>query len=296
MPIPNLATTVTPKPLASRITAKTAVIAGSGLLPELLAGELVSHGQVPVIAAINNEAGTWVADYSNFTVQIAEIGRLVQELKARGIVNIVMAGGVRSRPEISNIRPDWTTLRSIPSFLLALRRGDDALLRTFMKVMQGQGFKVLAAHEIMPDLLASFGTMTKALPNKQDEEDVARALEAARQLGHLDIGQGAVAVHGRVVAVEGAEGTEGMLARVSELRAARRITQKRGGVLVKIAKPGQDRRADLPAIGPETINQSARAGLAGIAVEADASLILGFEETIRRANSHNMFVHGLRSG
>jgi UDP-2,3-diacylglucosamine hydrolase len=287
-------TTATTKPSALSIASKTAIIAGSGLLPEVLARELVAHGQTPVIAGVAGEAGSWIAGYPNFTLQTVEIGRLVKELRARGIVSVVMAGGVRSRPEISSMRPDWVTLTSIPVLVRALRRGDDSLLRAFIKVMQRQGFKVLGAHEIMPDLLAPYGTMSSTSPSAGDGHDIALALEAARELGRLDIGQGAVAVRGRVVAVEGAEGTEAMLARVADLRVAGRISNKRGGVLVKIAKPGQEKRADLPAIGPETVDQAARAGLAGVAVEADASLILGFEETIRRADVHKIFVHGLR--
>jgi UDP-2,3-diacylglucosamine hydrolase len=287
-------TTATTKRTALSIASKTAIIAGSGLLPEVLAKELVAHGQTPVIAGVAGEAGSWISGYPNFTLQTVEIGRLVKELRARGIVNVVMAGGVRSRPEISSMRPDWVTLTSIPVLVRGLRRGDDSLLRAFIKVMQRQGFKVLGAHEIMPDLLAPYGTMSSTMPSSGDDQDIARALEAARALGSLDIGQGAVAVRGRVVAVEGAEGTQAMLARVADLRAAGRITNKRGGVLVKIAKPGQEKRADLPAIGPETVDQAALAGLAGIAVEADASLILGFEETIRRADAHKIFVHGLR--
>jgi UDP-2,3-diacylglucosamine hydrolase len=282
------------KGLHSPVAAKTAVIAGSGRLPEILALELVKHGQKPVIAGIVGEVGRWAASYPGFEIQTVEIGRLVRELKARAVVNVVLAGGVRSRPELSNIRPDWVTLRSIPVFLRALRQGDDALLRAFMNVMQKHGFHVLGAHEIMPDLLAPRGTMTAVKPGRDDDENISRALEAARELGRLDIGQGAVAVRGRVVAVEGAEGTEAMIARVCEMRSTGRISKKRGGVLVKIAKPGQEKRADLPAIGPETVDQAVKAGLAGIAVEAGASLILGFEETIRRANAQKIFVHGLR--
>jgi UDP-2,3-diacylglucosamine hydrolase len=291
---PTTAMTSTARGTAVSITAKTAVIAGSGTLPEVLAQELVARGQAPVIAAIAGEAGAWIGDHPHFKIQTVEIGRLVKELKARNVVNVVMAGGVRSRPELSSIRPDWVTLRSIPVFLRALRRGDDGLLRAFMRVMENQGFKVLGAHEIMPDLLAQLGTMTGAVPDRGDHEDMARAFEAARELGRLDIGQGAVAVRGRVVAVEGAEGTQAMLARVCELRETGRISRKHGGVLVKIAKPGQEKRADLPAIGPDTIDQAANAGLAGIAVEADASLILDFAETIRRANLRKIFVHGVR--
>jgi UDP-2,3-diacylglucosamine hydrolase len=276
------------------ITARTAVIAGSGLLPEILAKELVAHGQTPVIVAIDGEAGRWVSNYANFTVKTVEIGRLIRELKARKVVSVVLAGGVRSRPEFFSIRPDWTTLRSIPLFFRALRRGDDGLLRAFISLMQRQGFQVLGAHEVMPDLLAPFGTMTLARPTTNDEKDIMSAYTAAKALGRLDIGQGAVAVRGRVVAVEGAEGTEAMLARISEMRENGRISRKRGGVLVKVAKPGQDKRADLPTIGPETVNQLSNAGLTGIAVEADASLILGFSETIQRANDHGVFVHGLR--
>lgn len=285
-------TAATEQPSLSHF-ANTAILAGSGKLPEMLAAEIVRRGQTPVIVGIGREAGTWIEAYPNFPVETVEIGRLVRELKLRGVSNIVMAGGVRSRPDLSAVRPDWLTLRSLPLILRALRSGDDSLLRAFMSVMQRNGFRVLGAHEILPDLLAPAGCMTKARPGKADRESIQHAVEAALLLGKLDIGQAVVAVGGRVIALEGAEGTAAMLARVAGLRRDGRITAKKGGVLVKMSKPIQDVRADLPSIGPETIEQIAEAGLSGIAVSAGSSLILGFDETIKSANRLGMFVAGL---
>lgn len=276
--------------------APTAVIAGNGVLPKLLAQELAFHGPPPTIAAIEGEAGDWINAYPSFAIKSVEIGVLVAELKKRGVSRLVLAGGVKNRPKISSLRFDWVTIKSLPQFAKALRQGDDALLKTFIAVLEAHGFAVVGAHEIMPDLLASQGAMTTLKPNAQDRLDLSCAMQAARELGRLDIGQGAVAVGGRVVAVEGAEGTDAMLFRVTEMRKSGRISANKKGVLVKMAKPGQDMRADLPSIGPDTIDHVAAAGLAGIAVSADCSLILNFAETIKRANVHKIFITGFDVG
>src|SRR5690606_2645220 len=140
------------------------------------------------------------------------------------------------------------------------------------------GIRVLGAHDVAPDLLASQGVLGKIRPTSADESDISAALKAARVLGSLDIGQGAIAVGGRVIALEGIEGTDGLLERTVGLRSHGRIAGKKRGVLVKCAKPGQEMRVDLPTIGPRTIIDAHAAGLAGVAVEADRSFILNFSE------------------
>jgi len=133
-------------------------------------------------------------------------------------------------------------------------------------------------------------------PGKDDITDILKAAEAANALGLLDVGQGAVSVGGRVVALEGPEGTDGMLERVASLRTAGRISARRKGVLVKLCKPQQDLRADLPSIGPSTVENARSAGLAGIAVEAGRALVLEREALIAAANASGLFVVGLDRG
>lgn len=138
--------------------------------------------------------------------------------------------------------------------------------------------------------------MTEASPQKSDWRDLEAAAQAARAIGMLDIGQGAVAIGGRAIALEGIEGTDGLLERVKAMRGHGRIAGKKRGVLVKCAKPGQELRMDLPAIGPATVIAAHEAGLAGIGVEADRSLILDAKNVFGEANRRGLFVVGLPPG
>lgn len=205
-------------------------------------------------------------------------------MKTAGVSRVVLAGGVRNRPHVRDLKFDWPTLRAVPYVLGALGKGDDALLRAFIGLLESFGFKVVGAHEVVPDLLSPPpACLTRITPDARERRNIALAMDAALKLGDLDVGQGAIAAGGRVVALEGAEGTDLMIERVRELRTAGRIS-RRGGVLVKMAKPRQDERADLPAIGLSTVENAERAGLAGIAIEAGRTFILGFGETLAAAN------------
>jgi DUF1009 family protein len=184
-------------------------------------------------------------------------------------------------------------LRIIPLVLMALMRGDDGLLRVFVRAIEARGIKVVGAHEIAPDLVATEGLFGKVAPQKSDWKDIDAARVAAEAIGALDIGQGAVAVGGRVIALEGIEGTDGLLVRVGDMRGHGRIAGRTRGVLVKCAKPGQEMRTDLPSIGPRTIEEAHAAGLAGIAVEAGCSLVLDGPEMIASADALGLFVLGL---
>lgn len=212
-------------------------------------------------------------------------------LKSEGITNVVLAGGVRHRPEFkAALHPGNGNLVALFRFLRAFRLGDDGLLRAVISTIESYGFRVLGAHEIVPDILApDVGTITRKRADKESQADMHAAREAAVLIGSLDIGQAAIAVGRRVVALEGVEGTDAMLQRVAELRSAKRINRK-GGVLVKCAKPQQEVRADLPAIGVSTIENAVKAGLKGIAIEARRTLILGYGETIAAANAAGIFI------
>ncbi len=270
---------------------RVAIIAGNGLLPIKVAEALKAAGQAPFLVPLRDEADRMLYDYEHQEISIVEFAKLVRSMKAAGVSRVVLAGGVRSRPHVSDLRFDWPTLRAVPYVLRALGQGDDALLRAFIGLLESFGFKVAGAHEVVPDLLAPPPSriLTRALSDDREKRNIRLAMEAALRLGELDVGQGAIAVGGRVVALEGAEGTDLMIERVRELREAGRIP-KRGGVLVKMAKPRQDERADLPAIGVSTVENAKRAGLAGIALEAGRTFILGFGETMKSADTNGIFI------
>ncbi|WP_273756118.1 LpxI family protein [Bartonella sp. MM73XJBT] len=274
----------------SFLSGRTAIIAGNGVLPITVAEALEKYGQSPFLVLLRNEANSVLCRYEHCELSIVELAKLIKILKAAEICNIVLAGGVKRRPLLTELRLDWTTLLALPKLIGALRGGDDALLKAFIRVVEAHGFRVIGAHEIVPDLLAPAEfDLTLRRATKKEKKDIFLAVKAAKLLGQLDIGQAAVAVNGRVIALEGAEGTDNMLRRVYEMRKREQIPPK-GGVLVKCAKPQQDHRVDLPSIGPATIMNIAKSGLSGIAVEANKSLILSVKTTIEKANKYSLFI------
>jgi DUF1009 family protein len=218
-------------------------------------------------------------------------------LNRYGIGRVVMSGSVRRRPEWREVRPTLRTLMKMPAAIRTLLSGgDDTVLQMVIRLIEGNGRRVVGAHEIAPDLLAAVGPLGTAIPGEEDRRDINRAAEAAEMLGRLDVGQGAVAIGGRIVALEGLEGTDEMLERVAGLRAAGRISPRRRGALVKLCKPQQDIRADLPAIGVSTVLNARKAGLAGVAVEAGRSLVLDRAAVIKAADEAGLFVCGIDRG
>jgi DUF1009 family protein len=218
---------------------------------------------------------------------------LVPLLKRNGVTHVVLAGEVRRRPRLSQMRLNASMLAALPRLAVELSLGDDGLLRAILRYIERRGIAVVGAHEVVTELVAVEGCLTMVAPQTSDWRDIKAARIAAEAIGALDIGQGAVAIGGRVIALEGIEATDGLLARVRDLRDHGRLAGKTRGVLVKCAKPGQEARADLPSIGPNTIEGANAAGLSGIAVEAGHSLILDGPAMIEKANALGLFVVGL---
>lgn len=273
---------------------RLAILAGYGSLPLHVAQAAAQAGEDPFIIALKNEAD---ADFSAFGCQTAAIGdaRLIQSIIAReGIRRIILSGGVRRRPEMNGIRPTFSALIRLPRILQTLLSGgDDAVLRMVIQLFEGMGCTVCSVQDVAPDIVAKAGRLGTVSADKSDITNIQIAASGAQMLGQLDVGQGAVCVGGRIVALEAAEGTDAMLARVAELRNAGRISTRRKGVLVKLCKPQQDLRADLPTIGPATIREAIEAGLAGIAIEAGRSLFVDQAEALSIADSNGLFVYGL---
>lgn len=278
-------------------TGRLAIIAGHGFLPLHVAEAARAAGDEPFVICLKDEADR---DFSAFDHAVAGVGdqvRIERLLRERGVKRVVMSGGVRRRPELRQIRPTVSTLFKLPAALKTLLAGgDDAVLRMVISLFEGMGCRVVGVHEILPGLLADTGTLGRHAPSEEERRDIARGAEAARLLGQLDVGQGAVSVGGRIVALEGVEGTDAMVQRVGELRAAGRISKRRRGALVKLCKPQQDLRADLPTIGPATIEAIVAAGLGGIAVEAGRALIVEREALLKAADEAGIFVCGIDAG
>jgi DUF1009 family protein len=276
----------------SEAPAALAVLAGGGALPPLVAAAAREAGHEVLVVAIAGEADA--ASFGSARVHVlrwGEIGRLLRLLEESGCREAVFVGSIAKRPDFQALRPDFGALKLLPRILQIMRAGDDGLLRGVAAIFAERGVALVGSLDIAPALALPEGLVCGALPRDADR-DIEKAAEAARAIGRLDIGQGAVAAGGRVVAVEDAGGTDALLDRIAALRAAGRIGAA-GGVLVKCMKPSQDRRLDLPTIGPDTADQARRAGLAGVAAEAGRTLMAGRAETIDAFRRAGLFLLGL---
>lgn len=275
-------------------TGRLAIVAGWGHLPVYLADAARASGEDPVIIALADEANHAFDGFETMTTGVGDLAGIERYIRQKGVDRVVMSGAVKRRPDWRDIRPTLHTLARVPAVIRTLLSGgDDAVLQMVIKLFEGMGCRVIGAHEIAPGLLARTGALTPAAPSAEDLRDIEQGIKAALALGQLDVGQGAVSVGGRVVALEGVEGTDAMLDRVAKLREEGRISPRRKGVLVKLCKPQQDVRADLPAIGLSTVTNAARAGLAGIAVEAGRALVLDEQAVTKAAGDAGLFVCGI---
>ncbi len=269
-------------------------MAGSGQLPLYVANAAREMGEDPFIVRLRDDSRFDWSGFDNAVISVGDVAGLGRLLRDNRVDRVVLSGAVARRPEWREIRPTVAILLKLPSIVKTLLSGgDDAVLQMVIKIIGTLGAKVIGAHEIAPGLLATTGAFGTQKPAEDDLKDISRAAEAARALGKLDVGQGAVSVGGRIVALEGVEGTDAMLLRVAALRAEGRISPRRRGVLVKLCKPQQDVRADLPTIGIETVENAQKAGLAGIAVEAGRALVLDRDAMLKAADQAGIFVCGI---
>jgi DUF1009 family protein len=223
-------------------------------------------------------------------VNWGQIGRIVGSLKSHGGDGLVIAGGV-TRPDLWAIRPDAGFFISLPQILGLMVGGDDSVLTRVVRFFEGKGLHVLGAHEVAPDLLAGAGPIGTLPLDEEARADARLGFSVRRSLGPLDAGQAVVVECGKVLAIEGAEGTDAMLQRVAGLREGQ--SGARRGVLAKGPKPGQELRVDMPAIGPRTIGGAVAARLAGIALEAGSVLVLDRQAVVVAADDAGCAVEGL---
>ena len=270
------------------MAAKLGILAGAGELP-LRVIEACRAAARPVFV-LGFEGSADPGDFAGLPhafVRLGAAGEGLRLLRENGVEELVMAGAVR-RPSLAALRPDWRTAKFFARVGLAAL-GDDGLLRAIIGELENEGFRVVGVDSILGDALAPLGPLGASKPDSQAEADIGIGVKHARALGALDIGQAVVVQQGLVLGVEAIEGTDALVERCGALRRA-----GHGGVLVKLAKPGQERRADLPTIGPRTVAAASAAGLCGIAVEAGATLLVDRAALIAAADGAGLFVTGIK--
>lgn len=270
------------------------ILAGGRSLPIEIAKGLSKRGAAVHIVAIEGEADDALDAFHPTKVNWGQIGRIMASFKKAGCRQIAIAGSVR-RPDLSTINPDLGFFRALPTVLRLIRAGgDDAILRGVIAYFEKQGFEIVGVSQLAPELLVGAGPFAGPVHMPEDLNDIRVGFEALRALAPFDVGQALVVDQGRIEAIEGAEGTDRMLDRLTLAR-HRRMRERKPvgrGVLVKATKPGQEIRVDMPAIGPETVRKAAGADLKGIAVEAGRVLAVNRSTLQDLAETHRVFVIG----
>jgi DUF1009 family protein len=235
-------------------------------------------------AAVNAHPHHWIA--------LGQFGRFCRLARRERCRDIVQVGGL-VRPSIRQLRLDWGALMQLPVILRSFRGGDDHLLSGIGAMFENAGFHLMGAHEVAPEITAPVGALGRFGPDAAMEDDIGHGFALLAAMSSFDVGQAAVIAGHRVLAIEAAEGTDAMLDRLAAMRETGRIAHAPGfGVLVKAPKRRQDRRFDLPSIGPDTVRRAARAGLAGIAVVAGATIVAEPQRLVEAADGAGLFVVG----
>jgi DUF1009 family protein len=274
-----------------------AMICGGGSLPLAVADQVAASGRRVVMFPLRGAAeGTAVERHPHHWLYIGQVGKFLRLARSEGCRDVVFIGAL-VRPSIWQVHPDLVGLSMLPRVLKAFRGGDNHLLSGMGTLLESKGLRLCGAHEVAPEILVPEGALGRVSPSERDRADIELGLNYLRAAGPFDVGQAVVVAGLHVLAVEAAEGTDGMLARIADLRRSGRVSAASGaGVLVKAPKPDQDRRFDLPSIGPMTVDRVLAAGLAGIAVVAGGTIIADADQLVRAADRANIFVVGIPGG
>lgn len=262
------------------------VIAAGGPFPLRLAETARALGRPVFVLCVRefcDDPGLY-ARFPHAVERLGAIGAMLARLRREGVREVVMGGKAR-RPSILALRPDAWTARALARIGPAAFRGDDTLLRAITRLLEEEGFRLLAPHEVLDEGLADPGLMAGAPPDAMARQDIARGVAVLRALAPQDVGQACVVQQGLVLGIEAVEGTEALLARCDPLR-----RDGPGGVLVKLVKPQQDRRLDPPVIGPATAGQAGAAGLRGIAIEARGTIVTDRAATLAACDRAGIFL------
>ena len=259
-----------------------ALIAGKGALPALIAA---AQPTPPLVAMLMGNAPDGLTPDVEFRVET--IGSLLEVLKQRGVKDICLCGAIE-RPNLDPAALDAQTVPLVPTLMQAAGQGDDAALRAIMQLFEQAGFSIKAAHDLVPSLVASEGILSTRAPDAQMHDDVAHGMAVLAALSPFDIGQACVVGQGQVIGIETIAGTDALIAGLPD------VPQRKAAMLIKAPKSDQDLRADMPTIGPDTINAVAEMALAGVAIKAGGVLMIAPERCVELANEYGLvlWAHG----
>ena len=271
---------------------KLGLIAGGGDLPQAVAQRCDAEQRDLYVVRLDGFADPHLTRWPGDDFGMAQIGAILKALKKNDCGAGCLAGVV-NRPDFKSLKPDLKGASLLPGIVSAAAKGDDALLRRILSVFEAEGFAVEGADDILGGETLPAGALGALTPTKDQLADLKKALHVAEKSGELDIGQGAVVCDGLVLAVEAQEGTDAMLDRVARLPDdLRGRPGDARGALGKAPKPIQDLRVDMPVIGPRTLENAARAGLAGVGGIAGRLILIDRPAVIETADRLGLFVWG----
>jgi DUF1009 family protein len=266
---------------------KIGLIAGDGDLPEKIIAECMKSGREIFVISISQHKPPSFTKVPHLSLNIGSVGKAIKTFRAENVKEIVFAGGLK-RPKLTALRPDAGGVKLLAKISQAKFIGDNSLLSIVIRFFEDSGFNILGADEILESLIMPKGVLGKIPPNKSALKDIEIGCDMARSIGKLDIGQSVIIQHGMVIGVEAVEGTDALISRCAKL-----LQDDIGGVLVKMKKPNQDKRIDLPTIGLTTIENAHASGLRGIAIEAGGALIIDKYEVTKKADALGLFLVGV---
>ncbi len=271
------------------MSGKLGIIAGKGMLPESLIRHCIAEGREYFILAIEGETPPeLLQNHPHGWVRLAAVGAAIKMLHKNNVTELTLAGRI-NRPSFSSLMPDMKGAKLLVRIASRRIGGDDAVLSALVEFLENEGFKVTGAQDILQNLLAEKGIWGSHAPTEADMVCIEQGLTIARGIGKLDIGQALVIQDNYVLGVEAAEGTDGLIKRINPYIKP----DAPPAILIKVSKPGQETRADLPAIGIDTIINCHVSGIKGIAAEAGGCIVLDRPTLIARADECGIFLIGL---
>ncbi len=271
---------------SSKESQPLAIFAGRGILPQMLIEDCQKKNRKFLIFLLEGE--NYEIDYSAFNpmkLGYGEVEKFLAEIRKHEIKNLVFIGGV-TKPNFSSLKMDKKGAVLLAKILANKILGDDAVLRTVVNFFEKEGLKILRIDQLLDCVVSTKSTLTKLSPSKEILEDIDLGVAAMKSFSHFDVGQSVVVAQKQIIAVEALEGTDEMILRCKNLP----TDYKKNAVLVKMKKRGQSAKADLPTIGVETVRNCAAAGIKGIAIQVNSTLVLQKDEVVKVADELGVFL------
>ncbi len=267
---------------------KLGIIAGSDHLPRHIVDAALKQGmEFALIGLAGQTSEELYKDIEYQTFQLHSVSKIIKKLKDEGVSHLVFAGRVK-RTNISKLLLD---VKGAKLFAGVMRNGisDNAILSTIIKFFENEGFTIIPAEYIAKDIVIRKGNITKTEPSKEAWEDIKKGIKILKGIAEFDVGQALIIQEGLVLGVEAAEGTDELIKRCGSIQQK----EEHGAILIKISKPSQDKRVDLPCIGLNTVKELNKNGLIGVAIEAGSALIIDEKNTIKEADKLGIFIYGV---